>query len=92
MAETKQEGTWLESLALIHTTDEAGKKRNPNTFQVVITHSYPMVELSLARCVTFTSRRCCTMEKKIKSTYSKESHATLKSKLQIELKMNIYEV
>lgn len=41
---------WLESLALIHTTDEssilgcpAGKKRNPNTFQVVITHNYPMV-------------------------------------------------
>lgn len=30
------------------------------------------------------------MEKK--STYSKESHATLKSKLQIQLKMNIYEV
>lgn len=50
---------------------------------------------SLARCVTFTSWMLLYNEKKKQQktkNLQQESHATLKSKLQIQLKMNIYEV
>lgn len=80
---------WLESLALIHTTDEKqGRKEIPTPFRSFYHPQLPNGLTKPSEMCDIHQQTLLYNGKKTpkKQTYSKESHATLKSKLQIQPK------